>query len=250
MPNSKINEQDSKQGSNHLIGMTVDPTLIPVEAPKGTVLIRLSFGSPGNPIGMYQKQDDGKTTNWEVINGGLNRKISINLDDGNPQGDAVREPKPSTGLAVVDTIKLPKAGGQSGVSFIFDLRGIDFPYVDNPQFGYGASICHFYYQDSAGNPGDEVSMSPGLYEHALGQNFAGSVLGGSALPTTIFADETPGEIRKVEYFYDNFLTLSSTPPKISFFRHEWNRDPSNSKDTFAGDIFWLYSVVSIEASAS
>lgn len=67
--NMTLNPQDSSQGSFHTISGTVDPTVTAIDAPKGTLYIMLAPKS-GGAVGLFQKQDFGKTTNWDPVSGG------------------------------------------------------------------------------------------------------------------------------------------------------------------------------------
>jgi hypothetical protein len=70
-------------GDRYLYGGGFDPRVRAVEAPKGSLFIQA--GRNLSVIGLYQKQDDGNSTNWTPYgnDGGLNFKNAIYADSLN-----------------------------------------------------------------------------------------------------------------------------------------------------------------------
>jgi len=60
------NIQNTKTGALLYMAGTNDPTVIATDAISGTLYVRYSDRTP-NPVGLYQKQDDGLTTNWSTF---------------------------------------------------------------------------------------------------------------------------------------------------------------------------------------
>lgn len=79
---SKINRVQSALGSQYVISIPnqVDPTVVAVEAPAGVVGIR-KVGLAGNLPELYQKQDDGLTTNWLKIGMAVDQLVKVSADD-------------------------------------------------------------------------------------------------------------------------------------------------------------------------
>lgn len=63
------NSLDSQTSLLFLSAGTNDPTVVPTSGLKGNIYIRYS-GRLTNPVGLYQKQDDGVSTNWQPVGAG------------------------------------------------------------------------------------------------------------------------------------------------------------------------------------
>jgi len=64
------NSLDSQTSLLFLSAGTNDPSVVPTIGLKGNIYIRYSGRNP-NPVGLYQKQDDGLTTNWNHVGSGI-----------------------------------------------------------------------------------------------------------------------------------------------------------------------------------
>jgi len=86
------NTMDSQVAARFLISGTIDPTVTPTHGLKGLFYIR--YVTNGITVaGVYQKQDDGLSTNWSQIADSASLSISgANLGSGTPIYDSMTNP--------------------------------------------------------------------------------------------------------------------------------------------------------------
>lgn len=62
-----INQEDNKLGLGLIFQILVDPTVVAYSAPLGAIAI---LANPNGSYGLFQKMDEGKTTNWTSVGAG------------------------------------------------------------------------------------------------------------------------------------------------------------------------------------